>query len=107
MSRRPAITSLLRGQAGEDRIGFDQDDLQVALRALERAGARRAAEAAADHDDAAGRLRAQDRGRANVAVAAVMPSTAVRRVIGRVVMRIIQANAAAAIMAAAACLTRS
>src|SRR4051794_1410758 len=50
------------GTAGsEDGTGFDQDDLQVCLRALQRAGARRTTEAAADHDDAARRLRAQDR----------------------------------------------
>ena len=48
------------GAGSKDRIGFDQDDLQVALRALECAGTGSSAEAATDHDDAAGRLRAQD-----------------------------------------------
>ena len=92
MSRRPAITSLLNGQAVNTlfaSISVTSSD------ALARFNAR--AQAAPPKPPPTTTTRPADRaleidGRASVAAAAVMPSTAFRRVTGRVLIGIIQAK---------------
>ena len=83
MSRKPAITSLLNGQAVKVRFGFDQRHLQFADRSVAAPARSRAAKAAADHDDARGGLRADGHGNASDAAAAAMPRTTFLRVIWR------------------------
>ena len=51
MSRSPAITSLLNGQAMNCRVGLDQRDVQPRIGATQEPRGGRAAEPAADHDD--------------------------------------------------------
>jgi hypothetical protein len=72
ITRNPAIAELLRldvaqardhlvteGAGGERPARLDQRDLQARIQTLQRAGAGRAAEAAADHDHAGLCLRAR------------------------------------------------
>ena len=52
MSRNPAITSLLNGQAVNSGVCLDQCDIQSPIGATEKSSGGRAAEATAHHDDA-------------------------------------------------------
>ena len=91
MSRRPAITSLLNGQAVKVAFGSTSVTSRRGSSASRRARAGRAGEAAADHDDP--RRRRLRRARASAAAAAAAPAPPrFREVAPRAVRRCVAAR---------------
>ena len=73
MSRKPAITSLLKGQAVKVLFGSTSVTCSFASEPFQRAGAGRAAKAAADHGDARPDCADATKGKASDAAATAMP----------------------------------
>ena len=81
MSRKPAMTSLLNGQAVKSSALFDQRHLEFRLELLQCPRAAGAAKAAADHHDARPGFCERRRGEGNDAADAATPRTTSLRVI--------------------------